>query len=249
VQPLALFKVVLVDSDPKVLEYLNGLINWQENGFIVVGSFTRTEQALDFCKHNPPELIIMDYLLTGTDGTLLAKSFLELHRRPYVIQLTDTPDFYCAQKAIQVGVSSLLVKSELTANSLMMELNKLSALITAEKHKSAIVKRQLLRDLVQKREPSFDEICSKLELLPDSHQFAILLLKVDTPLPMFPQKIDVSYFHVNWHGTLLPDSFEYVATILYEPNTWVMLLRITEHLSQHNFCKDLYSAAYAAQCN
>jgi signal transduction histidine kinase len=78
------------------------------------------EAALELCNRNCPDLILLDYLLPGTNGLeLLQELTAQRKTLPLIIMLTGQGSEAVAVAAMQAGANDYLVKGQLTAQTLI----------------------------------------------------------------------------------------------------------------------------------
>ena len=148
---VAMFKVILVDDEILALEYLQKCINWEENGFEVVGSATGGEGALKLYEQYRADIVISDICMIGMDGLELAMKLKKKNPEVEVILLSAYRDFDYAQKGIQYGVSNYLLKRELSNNSLLEELNLVAVKLEENKKKKKAYQQSFMKQLIYNR--------------------------------------------------------------------------------------------------
>lgn len=78
------------------------------------------EDALEVCSRNRPDVILLDYLLPGTNGLeLLQELTVQLGKLPMIIMLTGQGSEAVAVEAIKHGARDYLIKAKLTPQSLI----------------------------------------------------------------------------------------------------------------------------------
>lgn len=96
-----MLKVLLVDDEPFILQGMEMLIDWEEQGFEIAGSASNGLEALKFIRHSQADLIIADIKMPEMSGLDL----LETVRREkitdaYFAILSGYNDFEYARRAI-----------------------------------------------------------------------------------------------------------------------------------------------------
>jgi signal transduction histidine kinase len=101
------------------------------------------EEALELCNRNCPDLILLDYLLPGTNGLELLQELTAQKRTlPVVIMLTGEGSEAVAVMAMKQGANDYLVKGQLTAQTLLDAITNALA-----EHKLQAQKADLVSDL------------------------------------------------------------------------------------------------------
>lgn len=104
------YKIILVDDDYHVLEYLNQMIPWEQLGFSVVGCGEDGQQALQLVREKKPDVIMTDIGMPHKDGMTLIKEAGEVLPGIKSIFLTCFDDFHYAQEAVRLGAFDYILK-------------------------------------------------------------------------------------------------------------------------------------------
>ena len=64
----AMTDIMLVDDEVLALEYLKNMVDWERNGYHVVGCATSGKKALELFDRTHPQIVISDIRMPGTDG-------------------------------------------------------------------------------------------------------------------------------------------------------------------------------------
>lgn len=142
-----LLKVFLVDDESIVISDLSTLIDWKAGGFEIVGWANSAEQALKQIPQKNPDLIFMDVSLPTMDGLELSEQLRKMLPNITIIILSGYRDFSYAQRAINVGVLTYLVKHELTPDKLMITLDKVKEKYREKACQATLLRRQVVSDL------------------------------------------------------------------------------------------------------
>ena len=116
--------IMLVDDEVLALEYLKNMVDWERNGYHVVGCATSGKKALELFDRTHPQIVISDIRMPGTDGLELTRQIKEKDKETVVILLSAYRDFDYAQKGIRYGVSNYLLKHELSSELILKELEE-----------------------------------------------------------------------------------------------------------------------------
>ena len=63
-----MLKVLLVDDEPFIVQGLSALIDWEKEGFEIVGTAGNGSEAVEFLKSNPVNLILADIKMPVMNG-------------------------------------------------------------------------------------------------------------------------------------------------------------------------------------
>ena len=70
-------RILIVDGDTMVRIGLKTVINWEENGFLLVGEAQDGQQALELAERYQPDIIITDIKMPRMDGLVLIEQLRE----------------------------------------------------------------------------------------------------------------------------------------------------------------------------
>lgn len=119
-----MYKVMLVDDDVPMLEYIGQMLDWSRIGLSVAGTAFSSELALERFHEIMPDLVITDIGLPVMNGIELAQAFRELKPDIRIIFLTCYEDTVYLKKAFQLAADDYLIKDELTEEKLLEAVNK-----------------------------------------------------------------------------------------------------------------------------
>lgn len=112
-------KIFLVDDEPLVLIGMQGMLNWAELGYTVVGTARNGAEALKAIGETYPDIVVSDIRMPVMDGFTLAEScHKDGSALPVFIMLTSYEEFDYVKRSMRLGVVDYLVKIDLTAESL-----------------------------------------------------------------------------------------------------------------------------------
>lgn len=128
-----LIKVLVADDELLVRIGLRTTIEWEENGFTIVGEAKNGKEAIELFDKFDADILITDIRMPVMDGLEVIKTIKEKKRDLKSIILTHYDDFSYAQKAINLGASEFILKNNLSSDNLLLVLKKLSEELTPEK--------------------------------------------------------------------------------------------------------------------
>ncbi len=128
-----MFKVVLVDDEPSVLEGLRIFVDWNKMGFEIVGEASDGAASFSVIRDTRPDLVICDIRMPVLNGLeLMEKVNAEIGHAPKFVVLSGYNDFSYAQKALHLGALGYLTKP-LDSEELAHELSRVAGMIEGEK--------------------------------------------------------------------------------------------------------------------
>ncbi|MEF2964869.1 response regulator transcription factor [Paenibacillus sp. M1] len=105
-----MFKVLIVDDEPKLREGLRTFIDWNAYGYTVVDTAANGNEALEKYKTYTPNLVIADIRMPGMDGLQLIQQLRALDPMLHILILSGYADFDYAKKAIIHRADGYLLK-------------------------------------------------------------------------------------------------------------------------------------------
>lgn len=119
-----MYRVMIVDDEPLILAGISGLINWNEKNCEIVSKETNGQAALISIKNCKPNILISDIKMPVLDGIALMQECQKQDYDMAFILLTNYEEFSLVQQALRLGAIDYLIKSNLTAETLMNSLDK-----------------------------------------------------------------------------------------------------------------------------
>lgn len=138
-----MYKVVIIDDEPIIVEGLSKVVKWEEYGCVLSGSAYNGKEGIALIHEKKPDIIFSDISMPGMDGLqMIASIRVELPHTMIAI-LTGYRDFDFAQKAINLGVSRFLLKP-----SKLSEIEEAVQFMVQQLDK----KKELLKETVKEEE-------------------------------------------------------------------------------------------------
>ena len=64
-----MLKVIIIDDEQWSLDYMRDIVNWEQNGAVIVGEFSSARRALEFLHNNRDiDLVFLDVEMPGMNG-------------------------------------------------------------------------------------------------------------------------------------------------------------------------------------
>lgn len=105
-----MYKILLVDDEPRIRHGLKHCIPWKQLGFSVEGEAEDGKQALELALEHCPDLILTDIRMPDMDGLDFIESIRNVGLHSLIIIISGYSDFDYAQRAIHYGVTDYLLK-------------------------------------------------------------------------------------------------------------------------------------------
>lgn len=106
-----MYKLLVADDEYEIRNGLCRFFPWKEIGFEVAGQAENGKQALEFLQKNTADVILCDIIMPVMTGLEVAKALQDSKSTVKVIFLSGYKDFEYAQKALEYGVNSYILKS------------------------------------------------------------------------------------------------------------------------------------------
>ena len=198
-------KIFLVDDEPLVLIGMQGMLNWAELGYTVVGTARNGAEALKAIGETYPDIVVSDIRMPVMDGFTLAEScHKDGSALPVFIMLTSYEEFDYVKRSMRLGVVDYLVKIDLTAESLTAALDKARAAVEKERRLQAPAAPAVSMDSYRDRlflqlysgsltdRARFDRQCAELDLHFDAPQYVVALGSLQVPEQATDQLLTLS---------------------------------------------------------
>lgn len=105
-----MYKVVIIDDEPIIVEGISKVVPWQKYGCQVVGTAGNGQEGLDVIRQCRPDIVFSDISMPGMDGLSMIAALRVEYPDMCISILTGFRDFDFAQKAIRLGVRRFLLK-------------------------------------------------------------------------------------------------------------------------------------------
>ena len=105
-----MYKVVIVDDEPVIVEGLTRSINWKKYNCQVVATANSGEEGLALFEKIHPDIVFSDIRMPHMDGLSMIAAVRSQYPDMEISILTGFQDFEYARQAIRLGVTRFLVK-------------------------------------------------------------------------------------------------------------------------------------------
>ena len=107
---MGLYKLMIVDDEEEIRLGVIKKINWEENGFLVVGDAENGQEALELAEKLHPDVIMTDIKMPFMDGLELGKKVVDLMPSTKIIIFSGSDDLEYAHQAIKINVVEYVLK-------------------------------------------------------------------------------------------------------------------------------------------
>ncbi|MBR5731917.1 MAG: response regulator [Lachnospiraceae bacterium] len=105
-----MYKVVIIDDEPIIVEGLSRAVDWSRWDCRVAGFAYNGKEGLDVIRKERPNILISDIRMPEIDGLTMVAALKSEFPHMQISILTGYRDFEYAKKAIELGVTRFLLK-------------------------------------------------------------------------------------------------------------------------------------------
>ncbi|WMJ86477.1 response regulator transcription factor [Anaerocolumna sp. MB42-C2] len=105
-----MYKVVIIDDEPIIVEGISRMIPWDKFGCQIVATANDGIEGAEIIREQKPNILFSDVAMPGLDGLSMVAGLKSEFPNTEISILTGYRDFDFAQKAIRLGVTRYLLK-------------------------------------------------------------------------------------------------------------------------------------------
>lgn len=105
-----MYKVVIIDDEPRIVEGLTKGIEWDKWNCKVVGTAENGDKGITVIRDFKPDILITDISMPGLDGLGMIAALKSEFPDMQITILTGFREFDYAKRAIELGVTRFLLK-------------------------------------------------------------------------------------------------------------------------------------------
>ncbi|MCP3762222.1 response regulator transcription factor [Domibacillus sp. A3M-37] len=117
-----LCKVLIVDDELLIRQGIKHYIQWEQEGFKIVGEASNGQEALSLIEAVQPHIVMTDIVMPIMDGEELTKIIRAAYPRIQVIVLSSFGEFDYVRSTFQQGVTDYILKPKLEGTLLLKAL-------------------------------------------------------------------------------------------------------------------------------
>lgn len=114
-------KILLADDQTLMRDGLKTILELEDN-MEVIGTAKNGQEAVEFCKNTPPDIILMDIRMPVIDGVMSTKIIKSLYPEIVILILTTFNDDDYIIDALSYGASGYILK-DIEADNLIKSIN------------------------------------------------------------------------------------------------------------------------------
>lgn len=105
-----MYKVLIVDDESLIIESLKVSIDWEKEGFQIIGCALNGLDALELIRESKPDIVFTDIRMPGISGIELIKKTSEINPDILFVIISGYAEFAYAQKAIKYNALGYCLK-------------------------------------------------------------------------------------------------------------------------------------------
>ncbi len=105
-----MYKVIFVDDESLIIESLKVSIDWEKEGFRIIGSALNGVDALELIRKFQPDIVFTDIRMPGISGIELIKRVSEINPNILFVIVSGYAEFSYAQKALKYNAVGYCLK-------------------------------------------------------------------------------------------------------------------------------------------
>lgn len=105
-----MYKVVITDDESLIIESLKLCIDWEQQGFQIIGQALNGIDALELILESEPDIVFTDIRMPGLNGLELMKKVSKTHPHILFVVISGYAEFAYAQKALKHGAIGYCLK-------------------------------------------------------------------------------------------------------------------------------------------
>lgn len=120
------YKILVVDDEFIMWQGIKHMVNWEQEGFQVIGEAANGKEALKLIAQEEPNIVISDVVMPQMDGIELAKTIQKNYPNIRIVILSGYSDFEYVKSSFQYGVADYILKPTLNPDELLKVIKKIA---------------------------------------------------------------------------------------------------------------------------
>lgn len=117
-------KVLIVDDELLIRQGIKHSIDWEQEGFQIIGEASNGKEALELIEQNKPHIVITDMVMPVMDGEALTRAIKRGYPQIEIIVLSSFGDFDYVRASFQHGIADYILKPQLEGPELLKALKQ-----------------------------------------------------------------------------------------------------------------------------
>lgn len=123
-------KILIVDDEFIMRQGIKHMIDWEQEGFQVIGEASNCQEAFDMIEINMPHIIISDIVMPQVDGIEFTKIVQERYPQIQIVILSSYSDFEYVRSSFQNGAVDYILKPSLNPVDFLQTLKRIAKKIS-----------------------------------------------------------------------------------------------------------------------
>ncbi|WP_168714357.1 response regulator transcription factor [Niallia nealsonii] len=172
-------KVLIVDDEDLIRQGIKHYIDWENEGFEIVGEASNGKEALELMETINPHIILTDMVMPLMDGEELTRIVKEKFSSVEIIILSSFSEYDYVRSTFQNGVVDYILKPKLDTQSLLDVLNVARRRIPAfEKQRNKDYAKKSVPKLLERLLSGYEVQINKNEIKQELPHSAFYLLGI-----------------------------------------------------------------------
>lgn len=200
---MELYKVLLADDEKEIRDGIIRKIDWEANGFTLVGAAENGREAMELAEKLRPDLVMTDIKMPFMDGLELGEWLYQAMPGTKLVIFSGFDDFEYAQRAIKINaleyilkpinaleITALLQKIKLQLDEEISEKRNLERLREHYNESLPILRQQLLARIIEGKTPAgrAQSLASQYGLDIGSKYWAVCIIHADSSSEIIREK-------------------------------------------------------------
>ncbi|WP_434751085.1 response regulator [Paenibacillus amylolyticus] len=158
-----MYKLMIVEDELLMRVGIRSMLNWEEHGFCITGEASNGKEALELAMEKKPDLIITDIRMPLMDGLQLIQEVSHSLKKCKYVILSNFDELHYVKKALKLGATDYLIKSEINEHSLMQLLTNIREKLQSEQDRfsaSAYVSSDYSKSIRYLKDSFFQDLVS-----------------------------------------------------------------------------------------
>lgn len=131
------YSVLIVDDEYLIRQGVEFMIDWEKEGFTIIGKAANGREALELAQSRHPDLVISDIVMPEMDGMELTSRLQEICPDTQVIVLSSYSEFDYVRNTLTHGAADYILKPALSPATLLESLQKIRGRLSRQDHDTA----------------------------------------------------------------------------------------------------------------